>query len=169
MGRPARRRRRDCPAAIRIRRLRAADVPPVARIERATFGPEAWPRAAFAYLHAIFAAARPSRGQLWVAQDGAGRILGYVGIEVSALGGEADVINLAVDAAYRRRGVGRRLLARAIAECRAQGIQLIWLRVRAGNRGARRLYRECGFEPIGRFRDYYDDPRDDAVLMTLDS
>jgi ribosomal-protein-alanine N-acetyltransferase len=46
---------------------------------------------------------------------------------------------------------------------------LIWLRVRAGNRGARRFYRACGFAPVGRFRGYYDDPREDAVLMVFNA
>jgi len=169
VGRSARRGRPEPLAATRIRRLRAADVAAVARIERATFGADAWPRSAFAYLHAVFAAARPARGRLWVAVGRGGRILGYVGIEMSALGSEADVINLAVGAAYRRAGVGGRLLARVAAECRAQGIPLVWLRVRARNRGARRFYRACGFRPIGRFRDYYDRPREDAVLMVLGS
>jgi [ribosomal protein S18]-alanine N-acetyltransferase len=149
--------------------MRAADVGAVARIERATFVAEAWPRSAFAYLHAVFVATRPPRGRLWVAEAPGRRIVGYVGVELSALGGEADVINLAVDTVHRRRGVGRRLLDTAVAHCRARRIPLVWLRVRAGNRGARRFYRACGFEAAGRFRDYYDDPPEDAVLMTLDA
>jgi [ribosomal protein S18]-alanine N-acetyltransferase len=140
----------------------------VARIERQTFGAEAWPGSAFTYLHAVFAAARPARGRLWVAEGRGGRILGYAGVEMAALGGEADVINLAVGAAHRRAGVGRLLLARVVAECRARRIPLVWLRVRAGNRGARRFYRACGFRPTGRFRGYYDQPREDAVLMVFD-
>jgi ribosomal-protein-alanine acetyltransferase len=145
--------------------MQPADVPAVARLEQAIFRKEAWPRAAFAYLLGVLAGARPARGQLWVAADGARRIVGYVGVELSALGGEADVINLAVDPAARRHGVGRRLLEAAVAYCRARGVPLVWLRVRAGNRPARAFYRRCGFVPVGRFRAYYDDPREDAVLM----
>ena len=80
------------------------------------------------------------------------------------LGGEADLINLAVDPSHRRRGLGRRLVA-AAAYCRRRGVVLLWLRVRASNRGARAFYRRCGFGAIGRFRGYYDEPREDAVLM----
>ena len=147
--------------------MRPADLPAVARLERAIFRREAWPRAAFAYLHAILAASRPPRGRLWVATVGARQVVGYVGIELSALGGEADVINLAVDPAARRHGLGRRLLGTALSYGRARGVPLVWLRVRAGNRGARVFYGRCGFVPVGRFRAYYDDPRDDAILMAV--
>jgi ribosomal-protein-alanine N-acetyltransferase len=144
--------------------MRPADVAAVVRIERAAFAREAWPASAFAYLVAVFGA-RPPRGRLWVAATGKREIVGYVGVELSALGGEADVVNLAVDRAHRRAGVGRRLLATALRYCRRRGIALVWLRVRAGNRGARAFYRSCGFRPVGRFRGYYTAPREDAVLM----
>jgi len=145
--------------------MRAADAPAMARIEQALFAREAWPRSVFAYLHAVFAAARPARGRLWVAEASGGRIVGYVGVELSALRGEADLVNLAVDPAHRRRGVGRALMATAVGYCRTRRVELVWLRVRAGNRGARAFYRRCGFEVVGRFRGYYADPREDAVLM----
>jgi [ribosomal protein S18]-alanine N-acetyltransferase len=147
--------------------MRPADVPAVARLEQAVFRREAWPPSAFAYLHAVFATARPPRGRLWVAADGARHVVGYVGVELSAVGGEADVINLAVDPAARRRGVGRRLLEAAVSYCRSRGARLVWLRARRGNRAARAFYRHCGFVTVGWFRGYYDDPREDAVLMAF--
>jgi ribosomal-protein-alanine acetyltransferase len=149
--------------------MRAADAPGMARLEAAVFGDDAWPRSAFAYLHVIFRAARPPRGRFWVAAAAGRGVVGYVGVELSALGGEADVINLAVDPACRRQGVGRGLLSAALRYCRGRGVPLVWLRVRAGNRGARAFYRRCGFTAVGRFRDYYDDPREDAVLMAPSS
>ena len=152
-----------------VRPMRAADAPAMARIEQEVFGREAWPRSAFAYLHAVFAAARPARGRLWVAETTGGGIVGYVGVELSALGGEADVVNLAVDPAHRRRGIGRTLMAAAVGYARTRRVELVWLRVRAGNRTARAFYRRCGFEMVGRFRGYYADPREDAVLMALGS
>ena len=164
--RRAQRRDRSTPRVVRVRRMRAADAAAVARIEGAVFGREAWPRGAFAYVCHVFGTARPTRGELWVAES-SGRIVGYTGLELSALGGEADIINLAVDPAYRRLGVGRRLLAAAALYCRRRGVALLWLRVRVANRGARAFYRRCGFRAIGRFRDYYQDPLEDAILMAL--
>jgi ribosomal protein S18 acetylase RimI-like enzyme len=108
--------------------MRAADVPVVSRIERAVFGRGAWSRPAFDYLLAVFGASRPSRGRLWVATAREGTVLGYVGIELSALGGEADVVNLGVHPAARRHGVGRALLDVALAYCRARRVPLVWLR-----------------------------------------
>ncbi|MGH7263518.1 MAG: ribosomal protein S18-alanine N-acetyltransferase [Candidatus Rokuibacteriota bacterium] len=145
--------------------MRLADAPAVGRIERDVFGRDAWPAAAFRYLEHVFRLARPSRGRLWTACAAGGRVVGYVGVELSALGGEADVINLAVEPGHRRRGVGGRLLGTAVAYCRARRIPLVWLRVRAGNRAAQAFYRRCGFHPVGRFRGYYDGPREDAILM----
>ncbi len=145
----------------------APDVAAVARIERAVFGREAWPGAAFAYLVATFALARPARGRLWVAQGPERQIVGYVGVELSALGGEADLINLAVHPDHRRASVGRRLLTAATRYCLRRGVALVWLRVRASNRSAREFYRRCGFRAVGRFRGYYDEPREDAILMAL--
>lgn len=147
--------------------MQPADVAAVARIERAVFGREAWPRGAFAYACEVFTATAPSRGELWVAEDGAGQVVGYAGIELSVLGGEADVINVAVHPAQRRRGVGRRLLAAVAARCRRQRVALLWLRARVSNRGARAFYRRLGFRSVGRFRSYYDVPPEDAVLMAL--
>ncbi len=149
--------------------MRAADASAVAAIEQAVFGREAWPRGAFAYLCEVLAAARPPRGQIWVAEIEAYRVVGYAGIELSALGGEADLVNLAVEPAQRRRGIGRRLVRVAATYCRRRRVTLLWLRVRASNRGARAFYRKCGFRAVGRFGEYYDSPREDAVLMALRS
>lgn len=149
--------------------MRAADAPEIARIEDRVFGADAWPPSAFAYLHAVFADARPPRGRMWVAESPDRRVIGYVAVELSALGGEADLVNLAVAPLERRRGVGRALLAAAVGYCRARRVALVWLRVRAGNRAARTFYRRCGFRAVGRFRNYYDEPREDAVLMAVGS
>ena len=152
------------PRGVAIRPMRAADVPAVARIERAVFGREAWPTIAFTRLVRDFRRAGPARGRLWVATGG-GAIVGYLGLELSALGGEADIINLAVAEGARRRGIGRRLLRTAEAYCADRGIPLLWLRMRASNRRAWRFYQRTGFRVVGRFRDYYEEPDEGAVLM----
>jgi ribosomal-protein-alanine acetyltransferase len=149
--------------------MESRDVARVAAIEAACFGAEAWPRRGFAELLRVFAESRPTRGGLWVAEDRAtGAVLGYAGIEVSALWGEVDVINIAVDPAQRRRGVGRALLDMIVRLCRRHGVPLLWLRVRMSNRGARRFYRRMGFEERGRFDGYYQEPDEPAILMAMD-
>ncbi len=145
------------------------DVARVAALELATFGKEAWPLHAFRDLLLAFSQAKPPRGALWVADDSTtGEILGYAGIEVSALWGEMDVINIAVAPAHRRRGVGRLLLTRILSLCRRRSVPLLWLRVRASNRGAQQFYRRMGFRARGRFHGYYVDPDEPAVIMAMD-
>ena len=138
-------------------------------MERAAFGAEAWPRQAFVELLRAFGRSGGERGGLWVAEDPAtGEVLGYAGIEVSALRGEADLINIAVSPDRRRRGVGGTLMAWIIRRCQRIGVELLWLRVRASNRSARRFYRRLGFQQRGRFEGYYRDPDEPAILMAMD-
>jgi ribosomal-protein-alanine acetyltransferase len=146
-----------------------SDLPRVASIERAAFGREAWPLYAFKDLLAAFAQAKPPRGAMWVAADAkTGDILGYAGVEVSALWGEMDIINIAVAAEHRRRGIGRLFIHRIVSLCRRRGVSLLWLRVRASNRGARTFYRLMGFRERGRFQGYYEDPDESAVIMAME-
>ena len=156
-------------ARPRIRPMRSRDLPRVSTMEVACFGAEAWPREAFMDVLRAFRQARGGRGGLWIAEDLESReIVGYVGLETSALRGEADIINIAVGAPHRRQGVARALLDRIVRRCRQMGIELLWLRVRASNQPARRFYRAMGFEQRGTFVDYYRDPDEPAVLMAMD-
>jgi ribosomal-protein-alanine acetyltransferase len=149
--------------------MRSRDLIQVAAIEHEAFGREAWPVEVFRDLLRDFGQARPTRGSLWVAEEPAsGTILGYAGVEVSALRGEVDLINIAVAKGQRRGGVGRALLARVIAHARRLHVPLLWLRVRASNRGARRFYERLGFRERGRFAGYYEDPDEAAVIMAVE-
>src|SRR4030042_4715922 len=146
-----------------MRPMTRRDLGRVAALELAAFGPEAWPLHAFQDLLVAFSQAKPTRGAMWVAADpGTGAILGYAGVEVSALRGEMDIINIAVAAERRRRGIGRLFVERIVRLCRQRGVPLLWLRVRASNRGARRFYRLMGFSERGRFQGYYVDPDEPA-------
>ena len=141
----------------------------VTAIELACFGRDAWPLQAFKDLLAAFARSRPMRGALWVAEDRAtGEVMGHAGVEVSALWGEMDIINIAVAESYRRHGVGRLFIERIVRLARQRGVALLWLRVRASNRGAQRFYRQMGFEERGRFLGYYLDPDEPAVIMAVE-
>jgi [ribosomal protein S18]-alanine N-acetyltransferase len=80
---------------------------------------------------------------------------------------EAELGDLAVEPAFRRRGVARALLARVLAECAARGARTLYLEVRESNAAARALYERAGFEMVGRRREYYTAPREDACVMRL--
>ena len=80
---------------------------------------------------------------------------------------EAHIGTFAVHPDYRRRGVGRRLLAEALLNAQAEGAMSALLEVRRGNLGAQVLYREFGFEITGVRPGYYRDNNEDALLLTL--
>ncbi len=80
---------------------------------------------------------------------------------------EVHIANLAVHPAFRRQGLGRALLRHALEAARRSGMTSALLEVRAGNAAALALYRAFGFEVVGRRKGYYQDNREDALLMTL--
>jgi ribosomal-protein-alanine N-acetyltransferase len=93
-----------------------------------------------------------------------GVVLGYAGISVVA--GEGYINNVAVRQEYRKQGVASALLDVFIRFAQAQKLDFITLEVRVSNEAAKRLYLKHGFAQVGRRKDYYDDPKEDAILMT---
>ena len=81
---------------------------------------------------------------------------------------EIHIGNIAVHPAYRRQGFGELLLRRVMAICQGQGGKRMTLEVRKRNFPARDLYLKLGFTIEGERRDYYQDPKDDALIMWLD-
>jgi len=79
--------------------------------------------------------------------------------------GELLILNLAVDPAERRRGLGRRLLEFALRKGASAGASRALLEVRASNEAARSLYAKFGFAPIGSRKDYYTQPLENAVVL----
>lgn len=92
-----------------------------------------------------------------------GSIAGFI-VTRQTMPGENEVLNLAVDPAYRRRGVGRALLE---AELAAPGA---WrLEVRESNAAARALYLALGFREAGRRKNYYRNPAEAAIVLIRQS
>jgi ribosomal-protein-alanine N-acetyltransferase len=80
---------------------------------------------------------------------------------------EAELRNLAVDPAHRRKGVARALLAAGIRLLQGLRVQQMFLEVRASNQPALAFYTSLGFRLLYTRRDYYQAPREDAVVMAL--
>ncbi len=78
------------------------------------------------------------------------------------------VMNVAVDDAYRRRGLARRMLRELFRRTWEDGTTGYTLEVRVSNHGAIRLYERMGFQPTGIRRGYYTDNREDALIMWRD-
>jgi len=80
---------------------------------------------------------------------------------------ELHVNNVASHQDYRRIGVGRSLMEVAIDEAGRRGVAQVILEVRSSNEAAQLLYRDLGFSLVGRRRDYYRLPTEDALVMKL--
>ena len=93
-------------------------------------------------------------------------IAGYIVARETA--GELHINNVAVRAQFRRRGYGAMLLGRVLDEARRKRATAAFLEVRNGNSAAQALYQKCGFRAIAKRPNYYSDPPEDAVVMTLD-
>lgn len=133
------------------------DVDAIMAIETAAFGLTAWTRDTMAREVAS------EWGRYVVAVDDAHEVVGYVGLR--AVGVEGDIQTIAVGAAARGSGLGRRLLAQAQQDARDRGVQELFLEVREDNAPARALYRSEGFEEIGVRPGYYQPEGVDAISM----
>jgi len=100
----------------------------------------------------------------WVATLG-GRVIGYL---ISwFLREEVHLLNIAVDPDFRGRGYGRQMMRHLVHEAVHGGREMITLEVRESNAPARRMYESFGFVNVGRRLGYYQDNREDAVVMNL--
>ncbi len=112
---------------------------------------------------------RPEKGEVFVAraaEEGNPEVVGYLCLWLMA--GEVHINNIAVDPARRRRGVGVRLVRFALEWARRQRARRVTLEVRASNHAAQALYCQFGFQVAGTRRNYYDRPREDALIMTVE-
>jgi ribosomal-protein-alanine acetyltransferase len=80
---------------------------------------------------------------------------------------EFEILNMGVSRAHRRTGIGSKLLESALEFSRIAGIASAYLEVRASNAPAIALYARHGFTECGRRAQYYRDPIEDAVLLSL--
>ena len=136
-----------------IRPMTAADVPSVAALEKLCFS-DPWSVSSIA-------SELDNPLSLWLVWEEDGAAAAYLGVQ--RVPPQADVMNVAVSPALRRRGIARALFAEL--ERRLPEIDELFLEVRASHSGAIALYRTLGFEQVGRRPNYYLDPREDALIL----
>ena len=140
---------------IIIKKAEQCHVPQIAEIEKNSI-PQPWSEAAFA------AALEDEKAVTLAAFCGdvlCGFITGVYLLDT------ADIYSVAVSADYRKKGVGKRLLEEFFSALPDE-VQAVNLEVRESNSPAIKLYEKTGFQSVGLRKNFYQDPRENAVLMT---
>ncbi len=154
-------------SAIRYQPLEAAWVPAVAALESQAMGSDAWneaqvldelPRADRTWWAAYEVADTRKR----TVNAGEAKLVGYAGGWIND--GQVQLLKVACDPAYRRRGIAQELLARVALDARDLGAGQMTLEVRASNTGAHAFYQRLGLQSIGKRPRYYSD-KEDALIF----
>ena len=99
----------------------------------------------------------------FAAAEEAGELLGFC--IMHRMCDEGEIFNVAVSPEKRRLGVGNALIKDALCAAKRMGVKRLFLEVRKSNEIARRLYEKNGFSVCGVRKNYYDAPKEDAILM----
>ena len=145
--------------SVRIVPMTADHLDEIAALEKQCF-PDPWSRNLFAMeLENDLAA--------WLAAlDNAGAVVGYAGLQVVL--DEGTITNICVRPDWRHQGIAAALLDVFLDFARGNRLAFVTLEVRASNYDAIALYGSRGFRSVGRRRNYYEYPKEDALIMTLD-
>jgi len=145
---------------MNIRRMTLDDIPAVVALDRLSFTLP-WPERSFHFELTSNPASR-----CWV-YDLDGKIVGT--IVAWLLVDEAHIATIATHPDHRRQGIARELLTYALRYMSREGAVTSFLEVRESNMPAQEMYRDFGYEAVGRRKKYYKDTGEDAILMTLHS
>lgn len=145
---------------VTIRSMESDDLDDVTQLEEECFS-RPWRRA-------DFEEALVNENREYLVAECDGRIIG--GCMLTAISGEGDVTNVAVREEYRGRHIASMLMERLISLGREKyAVKAFTLEVRSKNEPALRLYSNIGFKSAGIRPGFYDRPKDDAVIMWLET
>lgn len=104
-----------------------------------------------------------SPNYLFLVSEEDGHIAGYAGL--LRVADEGNITNIAVETAYRGKGIGTELARALLEEGRKLDIRAFTLEVRVSNVTAIHVYEKLGFESVGVRKRFYEKPVEDAVIM----
>ena len=142
--------------SVTIRPAAESDLPALAVLESACF--------AHPWRETSLAETLGSGRSLFLLAEQAGEALGYLGMEYVL--DEGGITNVAVFPAHRRQGIADALLNELLRRAKGLGLATVTLEVRETNAPAIALYQKHDFVPVGRRKNYYDHPKEDAIIMT---
>ncbi len=150
---------------VLLRQAKASDLPALAALETACFT-HPWTEAQIAEEMAVGAP-----GGLFVLEgppgpEGTAGICAYCAFRLVL--DEMHVMNVAVAPRARRRGLARRLLGFALRRAARAGARTAFLELRVGNQEALALYESLGFRRVSSRREYYRQPVEDALVLSLE-
>lgn len=140
---------------IHIRPMRTEDVPAISKLEEAAF---TMPWSAQDFLNMV-----DREGSLYVTALSGEEVIGCCGVTNAC--GDGDINNVVVAEAWRGCGVGKHMLSALMELGREIGIENYTLEVRVSNSPAIKLYESLGFESAGIRPNFYEKPREDALIM----
>ena len=138
-----------------ITEMNATHVPQVAELERICFA-DPWSEKSVA-------SELDNQWALWLVAEEDDVVTGYIGSQTSI--DETDVMNVAVHPDYRRRGIAETLINALVTELKNRGSHALMLEVRASNAPAIALYEKLGFQQVGCRKNYYRNPKEDALIL----
>ena len=128
----------------------------VAELEKICFGSAAWSEKSVA-------SELENPLSVWLVALEGEKVLGYVGSQTVI--DETDMMNVAVHPDYRKQGIARELIVRLVESLKLCKSHSLTLEVRASNEPAKNLYKMLDFEEIGIRKNYYRNPKEDALIL----
>lgn len=141
-----------------IRQADSHDIYSILRLEEECFPWEAWSSQ-------VFQRELTSQEALFLLDEEEGWAVGYIVAFFDEKGLWAHIGSIAVSGKWQRKGIATRMLKELMAQCRLLGILNFRAETRKSNWHVRDLFAKFGFQEVGLCSNYYDCPREDAVLL----
>jgi len=138
-----------------IAKMNESHIPQIAELEKMCFN-DPWSEASIA-------SELNNRLSLWLVAVENEKVIGYVGSQTVL--GETDMMNIAVHPDYRKQGIGTCLIVGLIGALEQRGSHSLMLEVRVSNEPAISVYQKLGFDEVGRRKNYYRNPKEDALIL----
>ena len=138
-----------------IEQMKSCHVAQVAQLEKICFS-DPWSEKSVA-------SELENKLSFWLVATEGDTVAGYVGSQTVCE--ETDMMNVAVHPDYRRQGIAEALIVSLLDSLKEQGSHSLTLEVRASNVPAIALYEKLGFAEVGRRKNYYRNPKEDALIL----